>query len=117
MPRKPNPELRRWWRELIQSYDSERLTVAEFCQEQGISTASFYQWRRKLSGEHSPAIIPVELVESSGRSDAEHCAIVRIGSRAEIQISAGHEDLATQIALALATAGPEENNRQEEVLR
>ena len=117
MPRKPDPELRRWWRELLQSYDSERLTVAEFCQEQGISTASFYQWRRKLSGDHSPAIIPVELVESSGRSDADHCAVVRIGGHTEIKIAAGHEGLATQIALALATAGPEENDRQQEVIR
>jgi len=117
MPRKPDPELRRWWRELIHSYDPERMTVAEFCHWRGVSTASFYQWRRKLEDDDSPAIIPVEVVEPSNRSDADHCAVVRIGSHAEIKIAAAHERLATEIAVALASTRCDENNGHPEVIR
>ena len=76
MARSPDPELRQWWRELIDSFDSDRATVAEFCRRQGVSSASFYAWRRKFAdvaaGEsqqpagYSPAFLPVRVVDRNG---------------------------------------------------
>jgi hypothetical protein len=42
------------WTERLKRFDSSSLTVARFCAEEGCSTASFYQWRRKLRKSSSP---------------------------------------------------------------
>ena len=36
------------WGERLRRYGRSGLTVAEFCQREGISSPSFYQWRRRL---------------------------------------------------------------------
>jgi hypothetical protein len=36
------------WTERFRRFEASSLTVARFCAEEGYSTASFYQWRRKL---------------------------------------------------------------------
>ena len=72
MARSSNPQLVRQWRERLQRFHHAELTVAEFCQSEGYSVASFYQWRRKLqaalpsvplqSGDQRPAsFVAVEL--------------------------------------------------------
>ncbi len=48
MARSSNPQLVRQWRERLQRFDHSQWTVAEFCDAEGYSVASFYQWRRKL---------------------------------------------------------------------
>jgi transposase-like protein len=45
---------REWWRRQIQRQDEGRLTVAEFCRRLGVSTVSFYAWKRRFR-EASPA--------------------------------------------------------------
>ena len=63
MARLPNPQLAEQWRERLDRFDHSELTIAEFCELEGYSTASFYQWRRKLrSGElqMAPAFVPVD---------------------------------------------------------
>jgi len=42
------------WTERLQRFDASSLTVARFCAKEGCSTASFYQWRRKLWKSSSP---------------------------------------------------------------
>jgi hypothetical protein len=44
----PNPQLAQQWRDRIERFAQSSLTVAEFCELEGYSVASFYQWRRKL---------------------------------------------------------------------
>lgn len=64
MARLPDPQLARQWRERLDRFEHSELTVAKFCEVEGYSTASFYQWRRKLRDEKSPgdpAFIPVQL--------------------------------------------------------
>jgi transposase-like protein len=41
------------WGERLRRYERAGLTVAEFCQREGVSVPSFYQWRRRLA-EASP---------------------------------------------------------------
>jgi hypothetical protein len=37
------------WRERLRRYERAEMTVAEFCQREGVSVASFYQWRKRLA--------------------------------------------------------------------
>ncbi len=39
---------RREWSERLRRFSGCDATVAEFCDEEGVSIAAFYQWRRKL---------------------------------------------------------------------
>jgi transposase-like protein len=39
---------RRIWRERLQRFEQSRSTIAAFCRAEGVSAASFYQWRRLL---------------------------------------------------------------------
>ena len=78
MPRAPDPELRRWWQRLILSHDSSGLSIAAFCQQRDVSTASFYAWRRKLREDATPtppaasSFIAVELTPSLGQPIEVH---------------------------------------------
>ena len=38
------------WRKRLGEYRGSGLTVAGFCEQEGISTASFYAWRKRLRG-------------------------------------------------------------------
>lgn len=66
MSRKPDLVKREAWRKRLSRYDRQALSVDEFCWREGISTASFYQWRRKLRGTTS-----VASVVSGGRKTAK----------------------------------------------
>ena len=65
MPRTPSPELAREWRDRVCRFEQCGLTVAEFCQREGYSAASFYQWRRRLADasefNRKDAFVSVEL--------------------------------------------------------
>lgn len=37
------------WRQRMQRYELSGLTVAEFCDQQGVSAPSFYQWRKRFA--------------------------------------------------------------------
>jgi len=41
-------ERQQWWRRQIQRQQDGRLSIAEFCRRLGVSTVSFYAWRRRL---------------------------------------------------------------------
>lgn len=40
--------LRERWRSLVESYQSSEESLKEYCLRHGVSTASFYAWRRRL---------------------------------------------------------------------
>ena len=48
MARKLNEELSATWRERIERQRGSGETVAEFCGHEGVSTANYYHWQRKL---------------------------------------------------------------------
>jgi transposase-like protein len=37
-----------WWRRQIQRHKDGNLSVAEFCRRLGVSTATFYTWKRRF---------------------------------------------------------------------
>lgn len=48
MAREVNQQLRETWRKRLARQQQGGQTVAEFCQQEGVSTASYYHWKRKL---------------------------------------------------------------------
>lgn len=50
MARRGGSSKRAEWRKRLGKYRGSGLTVAGFCEREGISTASFYAWRRRLGG-------------------------------------------------------------------
>jgi hypothetical protein len=50
MTRKAKLELRKLWRKRIERQHKSGLTVAAFCRQERVSTATFYGWKRKLRG-------------------------------------------------------------------
>ena len=57
------------WRRRVRRFGSSGMTVVGFCEDEGISTASFYRWRKRLAkrrtttrdGEHTPAFQAVRV--------------------------------------------------------
>jgi hypothetical protein len=66
--RQPDPAIRQRWQQRLQRIQRSGLTVTAFCAREGVSTASFYTWRRRLQREpdppvtDKPRIVPVRLV-------------------------------------------------------
>jgi hypothetical protein len=48
MLRGPDPARQLQWSERLERFASSGQTVSEFCRAEGVSSASFYQWKRKL---------------------------------------------------------------------
>ena len=48
MARLPDPDAFDRWSRLIDLHTLSDLTLSDFCQLHDVSTASFYQWRRKI---------------------------------------------------------------------
>ena len=76
-----------WWRRQIQRQQDGSLSIAEFCRRLGVSTVTFYAWRRRFSeaspasplisespaaksstanGASAPAFLPVSMLAAAG---------------------------------------------------
>lgn len=64
MPRISNPQVIQQWRDRLDRFELSELSVAQFCQREGYSAASFYRWRKKLRADlahdHSSSFVAVE---------------------------------------------------------
>lgn len=65
MGRVANEALALAWERRIARQGRSRLSIAEFCSQEGVSAASFYAWRRRLRGAESagppaPLFVPVD---------------------------------------------------------
>ncbi len=50
------------WAERLSCFDQAQLTVAQFCQQEAVSQASFYKWRKRLR-ENNPAKQATRLIK------------------------------------------------------
>ena len=57
MSQTPASDREAFWRKLIARHASSHLTVAELCQQAGVSPPSFYTWRQRLK---SPGGVTVQ---------------------------------------------------------
>jgi hypothetical protein len=94
MSRVPDPALRLQWQRRLRKFQVFHGSVRQFCQLQGVSVASFYQWRAKLTDErnsansntppaaqdsNSPHFVPLQLVPPTAHALPTHTAIVLPG--------------------------------------
>jgi hypothetical protein len=58
MPRPADPALEILWRRRLRQQPDSGLTIHQFCQREGVSTASFHAWKRRLAARTTlPAVI------------------------------------------------------------
>jgi hypothetical protein len=49
MPRPANPALEILWRRRLRQQPGSGLTIHQFCEREGVSTATFHSWKRRLA--------------------------------------------------------------------
>ena len=55
MARSFNPETVLTWQQRLARFQTAGLSVIRFCQQEGVSTATFYRWRKMLAQrKHAP---------------------------------------------------------------
>jgi hypothetical protein len=75
--RRPDPATHRRWQQRLERFRTSGLTVAAFCDREGILLASFYVWRRRLQRDASPhaadapRLVPVRLVTPPASAPVE----------------------------------------------
>ena len=71
---------RRVWGDRIDRFEQTGQTVAQFCAAEGVSTASFYQWRRKLRADATatPSLAKFVPVELATRRQAESATVMSV---------------------------------------
>jgi transposase-like protein len=52
-----------FWRELIEAQAASGLSVEAYCRQRGVSTSSFFAWRRRLAEDATPRFLPVRVAE------------------------------------------------------
>jgi len=55
-------ERREWWRRQLSRRQSANLSVAEFCQQLGVSVTTFYYWKKRIHevASHAPGKVAAE---------------------------------------------------------
>src|SRR5487761_1359860 len=82
MARSADSVRRRLWQQRLQRFERGRLSVAAFCQAEGVSSASFYQWQRVLGRGtahrvvHPPATLAPTAPSASHRQAFVPIAVV-----------------------------------------
>jgi len=76
MARPKDPDRERAWRERLRRQTSSGLSIAAFCAREGVSSASFYAWRRRLTTRPHPArpepslFLPLHLGSTPRQTDS-----------------------------------------------
>jgi hypothetical protein len=110
------PAKQREWSERLERFGRSDLTVPAFCQQERISVASFYQWRRRIRAQseegagvvtkdgsaratQAPTFVPLQI---ASRGAQQHAIRLRLPNGAQLWLPAGDASL---LAAAIAAAG------------
>lgn len=102
------------WRERWNKFKSSGLTVSAYCHREGISTARFYYWSRRL---RQAGAIDAELPTSSPAACQEatsHAVEVFIGDQVRVSIPASAPELVASV-LASLQASPIRSGRFQQI--
>ena len=75
MARPKDPDLERIWRQRLQRQTTSGLSIPTFCAREGVSSASFHAWKRRLTAPppaarpQPPLFVPLHLEPSSEQAD------------------------------------------------
>jgi transposase-like protein len=79
------------WRERLRRFSRSGLTVAQFCEDEGVSEPSFYQWRKRLQSsadephaEAQPAFQQVAVTPTRPTPPPSVSIQLRCGARIEL---------------------------------
>jgi hypothetical protein len=84
------------WAARLRRFEQSAATVADFCDREGVSTASFYLWRKRFRDQDAPRFVPVTLAPPRPAPPVE----VAFPSGVVIRLPAGAAALADLFALA-----------------
>ena len=94
------------WRERLRRFRASGLTVARFCEVEGVSQPSFYQWRKRLAtvddGARTGRPVFQQVVVTPGVGSP--ALRVRLVSGTEIEVDAGHLEVIRAVVGELARA-------------
>ncbi len=114
MPRLADPALEILWRRRLRQQPGSGLTIHQFCEREGISTASFHSWKRRLAlrttssttsaaSAFVPVIVPpAPQSQPHGSPDLVTIQLAN-GGRIHLPIAAG-ADLVCQVVATVAHA-------------
>jgi transposase-like protein len=112
-------ERRQFWQELFAKRDTLGLSVAQVCQEAGVSQATFYAWRKRLQSSRrttaavgsrrgrtktvSP-LVPVRIIPDRTAADRASTMIVELPGAVRVQIPSGCDAATIQAVLQSASS-------------
>jgi transposase len=85
----------RTWREIVDRQVQSGSTVAEFCEREGLSVASFYGWRSKLRQKSNAGPGSVAVTQKCGQTQSNVGGFIDLGAlgmgspRVEVRLELG----------------------------
>ena len=61
------------WQEVVRRQQASGLSIAQFCRQEGLAQASFYNWRKKLATDRDSLFLELQLPQLN---NAAACEIV-----------------------------------------
>jgi hypothetical protein len=100
--RAPDEQKERQWRRWINQWRASGLSVRAFCAEHGLSSASFYHWRRVLErrATEEPTLVPVQVVADAVPAQASALEVVLTDGRA-VRVAPGFDATTLRRLLAV----------------
>lgn len=59
------------WREVIRRQQASGLSIAQFCRQEGLAQASFYNWRKKLATDNKSPFLELQLPNLNNTAPCE----------------------------------------------
>jgi hypothetical protein len=105
-----DPRKEQFWRRRVRQWHGSGLSIAEFCRQQKLAAASFYNWRRTLAQRDAEAteFVPVrvlaEPVPAPSASAAAGLELVLDGGR-RLRVGPAFDDATLRRLLAVLEEG------------
>ena len=120
MARTKSVEVWALWRDRLRRFQSSDLTVAAFCDWEGVSQAAFYMWRKKLQADSglrsrktvesvssrlasAPAFVQI-LPRVSRTHDTVAKVVMTLADGTRVEFPASDRELIAHVVLSVATA-------------
>lgn len=99
-PRDPRKEQQ--WRQRLARWRRSRLSVAAFCQREGLDPAHFYRWRNRLATRDAqdPAWVAVEVLAEANAPAASTLEVVLAGGQ-RVRVPRGFDPTTLRQVLAV----------------
>ena len=86
---KSDTDQKQFWQMVLDTFRSSGLSVRQFCKQEGLSEASFYAWRRKLSKSQKSSTCNEQMLSEPG-SFIQVPVVQSESSCLELVLTSGH---------------------------